>query len=228
MVFYEGDLVANGINTDPAQTTPLGGYFTDLTVEVLRNGTFVPVTNANFSELLDKMAFYQRIEISFDSMYGEAIRIRGTAGGSSQFTSIVELEAYGSAAELLDKSVFLPADVDAAFAGRGNLAFDLNGDQLADNADVSFLLSEVIGARYGDTDLNGLVNLLDLAALASSYGRAGGWAKGDFNGDGLVNVLDLSTLAANYGKTASAAAAVPEPATILLLGAASFFLRRRR
>lgn len=51
-------------------------------------------------------------------------------------------------------------------------------------------------AKMGDTNLDGLVDMLDIAAILSSglYDTGGfaGWADGDFNGDGVVDVLDLS------------------------------------
>ena len=82
----------------------------------------------------------------------------------------------------------------------------------------------------GDFDLNGAVNVIDLANLASRYGRSANWFTGDSTGDGVVNVLDLAALSGSYGKSVSAAAAMPEPATMGLLAMGAIFLlgRRRR
>ena len=56
---------------------------------------------------------------------------------------------------------------------------------------------------YGDANLDGTVNVSDLAALAANYRKTvtGGWAAGDFNYDGVVNVSDLALLASNYRQT---------------------------
>ena len=52
----------------------------------------------------------------------------------------------------------------------------------------------------GDANLDGTVNVLDLAILAANYRKhvTGGWIQGDFNNDGVVDVEDLALLAANY------------------------------
>jgi len=58
-------------------------------------------------------------------------------------------------------------------------------------------------ALIGDTDLDGDVDLSDLAALLANYGELMGmtWADGDFDGDGDIDLSDLAALLANYGKS---------------------------
>jgi autotransporter-associated beta strand protein len=88
-------------------------------------------------------------------------------------------------------------------------------------------------ALYGDTNLDGAVNVGDLGALATSYGISSGaiWSQGDFNYDGAVDVGDLGALATNYGSSltgggAAAAAgnsnigavSIPEPSALGVLG----------
>ncbi len=94
VVFYEGDIKWNGINSNPKDSEPRGGYFLNLIVEVGDSGVFTEVSNLQFSEALDNFEYFQIIELTFDQIVGDAIRIRGDAGGTGQFTSIVELEAY--------------------------------------------------------------------------------------------------------------------------------------
>jgi len=99
VVFYEGDILwsglSGGINFDPRVVEPRGGYFLDLTVEVGVGGVFEAVAGLQFSEPLDPYECFQQIELSFIPVVGDSIRIRGPAGGTCEFTSIVELEAYG-------------------------------------------------------------------------------------------------------------------------------------
>ena len=85
-------------------------------------------------------------------------------------------------------------------------------------------------AVYGDTNLDGTVNILDLAALGQNWKQTGKhWADGDFNYDGTVNLLDLAILGQHWKQSltgisfgAAAASAgfgtIPEPGTLALLG----------
>ena len=95
----------------------------------------------------------------------------------------------------------------------------------------------------GDANLDGRVDVSDLAILAANYRKhvTGGWAQADFNDDGVVDVKDLAILAANYryGVTSDVVPAydgldaeaiellslagvtvAPEPCTLVMLAAA--------
>ena len=64
----------------------------------------------------------------------------------------------------------------------------------------------------GDANLDGMVNLADLATMTSHWRSLDAcWGEGDFNGDGAVNVQDLSSLAGNWG-TGTGGSAPPPPA----------------
>jgi hypothetical protein len=85
----------------------------------------------------------------------------------------------------------------------------------------------VTAAVAGDTNLDGMIDLLDAAAFVSSRrfdsNAAARWDEGDFNGDGLVDVLDASDFIAldlfdvgpygtGPGGQSARLTAVPEPA----------------
>ena len=84
-------------------------------------------------------------------------------------------------------------------------------------------------AVYGDANLDGTVNILDLAALGANWKQTGKhWADGDFNYDGTVNLLDLAILGAHWKQTltgitfgaamsSAGFGTVPEPGTLALL-----------
>jgi autotransporter-associated beta strand protein len=100
----------------------------------------------------------------------------------------------------------------------------------------------------GDSDLDGRVNVADLANLAGNFGVTSGmlWINGDFDYNGNVNVADLADLAGNFGNAlaggtgsgaatpaassaaAGGGAAVPEPASAGMLGIALLGLMSRR
>jgi hypothetical protein len=113
----------------------------------------------------------------------------------------------------------------------------LFGGQLVDDTAVL-----VRYTRYGDADLNGIVNLIDFNILAANFGAVSRyWWEGDFTFDGAVNLNDFNRLAASFGLTAgpggptpedwaALASAVPEPGTSALFATAAcaMSLRRRR
>jgi autotransporter-associated beta strand protein len=110
--------------------------------------------------------------------------------------------------------------------------------------------TEVRYTLLGDSDLDGQVNVADLANLAGNFGVTTGatWIQGDFDYNGSVNVADLADLAGNFGQTlpaggtaasaalsagSSAATSVPEPAAaaivaVVALAATSLSRRQRR
>jgi hypothetical protein len=65
---------------------------------------------------------------------------------------------------------------------------------------VDLLVRDILLTQYGDTQLDGEVNLLDLGRMADRWNAVqAGWADGDFTGDRSVNLLDLAILADNWG-----------------------------
>ena len=79
-------------------------------------------------------------------------------------------------------------------------------------------------ALEGDANGDGIVNAMDLNAIALNWQSTSGvdWLEGDFNQDGQVNAEDLNALGINWGRHASSiicaplAAAVPEPTALIL------------
>jgi len=64
------------------------------------------------------------------------------------------------------------------------------------------LIENVLQTAYGDTNLDGQVNLGDYTLLASNFSPSAfdhGWAQGDLDGDGDTDLLDYSRFAANFG-----------------------------
>ena len=76
-------------------------------------------------------------------------------------------------------------------------------------------------ASAGDTDGDLDVDTVDLTQMIMNYTGATGsgttWLTGDTDGDGDTDTVDLTTAIINFTSARNAAAAVPEPSSLLLL-----------
>jgi hypothetical protein len=135
----------------------------------------------------------------------------------------------------------------AATGGKSNV-----GVGVAENVGTSFEGQTVSSTDvlvkytyYGDTNLDGKVTAADYTAIDNGFNMTlTGWQNGDFNYDGKINGDDYTLMdnafntqgsvviaGASAGPTEQiASAAVPEPATLSLIGigSAGLLLRRRR
>ena len=112
----------------------------------------------------------------------------------------------------------------------GNLTFDLNGDNLVDEADIAEWLvqagadpanaGDTNGNPYlaGDFDLNGFVDGQDFIVWnGSKFTSTGKWSLGDANGDGFTDGQDFVIWnGRKFQSSADGVSAVPEPSTTLL------------
>jgi hypothetical protein len=166
--------------------------------------------------------------------------------GSTFFTAAGAEEAFRvHAAGPTSTALTASLTLSGAYTGNGRLA------QAGTNYDVATGVTN--GAvRGGNANLTDHVDVGDLAILGSHYDTAHAhpgqhWQTADFTGDGFVDVGDLAVLGANYnqadtnwtvagqvniaatpGAGAGSSSAVPEPASIVLLGLGGIFLAARR
>ncbi|MCP4195070.1 MAG: hypothetical protein GY768_31100, partial [Planctomycetaceae bacterium] len=105
---------------------------------------------------------------------------------------------------------------------------DLNGDGATNDADLTFLVRNLLGSDFGDANLDGRFNSSDLVAIfsAGEYEDAvvgnSGWAEGDWNCDGDFTSTDLIVAfqAGSYSAAATLAAVdgavrLPTPESLL-------------
>ncbi len=120
-------------------------------------------------------------------------------------------------------------DIDALVAEIVNEthspAFDVNQDGQVNHTDLNQWLVEAGSAEltsggayvFGDTNLDGVVDVSDFNAWNNSKFTAGsGWSGGDLNADGFSDVADFNIWNENKFQTVGAAASLPEPSTWLL------------
>jgi Bacterial Ig-like domain len=86
-----------------------------------------------------------------------------------------------------------------------SFVFDAAGNEMA--SDYAF---NPFFSLAGDGNHDGKVNLLDLNALATNFGRNGKtFSEGDFNYDGNVNMLDFNALAGRFGMALAPVGTLP-------------------
>jgi hypothetical protein len=103
-----------------------------------------------------------------------------------------------------------------------NRVFDLNEDTVVTGEDLRVLIQDLMGASFGDANLDGAVDAADLNRVALNWQSptTTSWALGDFTSDGHTDAADLNLIALNWqsgSQAAISAASVPEPASVFLL-----------
>ena len=142
LTFYEGDVIWSAINTYYRNDNARGGFFNDLTLEILRDGRFIEPANLE-SGALDRFKMYQTITFTFSPTVGDAIRIIGPAGGTQNFTTIMELAVTGD----IDPGLYVAA-VEIAN----------DQPQRSSVADVTVAFSNDVTVTPDDMELTGTTN----------------------------------------------------------------------
>jgi hypothetical protein len=126
--------------------------------------------------------------------------------------------------------------------GYGDNALLNRSDFAGQTVDASSLLIKF--TYFGDSDLDGDVDVADLGNLASHWQTASVWTGGDFDYNGSVDVNDLGLLASNWqagvgnplgpslkealSSLGISSLSVPEPAGVGIVLAVAFQCHRRR
>ena len=98
---------------------------------------------------------------------------------------------------------------DAIRFGSQLNVFDLNGDGSVNRRDADFLIQDVLKTKYGDSDLNGNVDIADFNQLAVNFNPLAtdrNWSHGDYDGDGDVDITDFQKIVRNFSPISTPAA----------------------
>ena len=92
-----------------------------------------------------------------------------------------------------------------------------------------YTLASYLLRGAGDVNLDKTVDINDVNVIAGNWQNTSSptWAQGDLNGDDIVDINDINIIAANWQNTYSAAA-VPEPASLLLALSGLALIRRKK
>jgi hypothetical protein len=163
VTFHEGDHpLASNVN--PYTAARDGGYFLNLVVEVRRLGQWLAAPDVVQSEPLDVMTQFQTIHFDIRPQWCDAVRIRGDAGGTNAYTTIMELEAEG-----LVGPPARPGDLD----GDGHVTFDdidAFVQALSDPEVLVLVFPEVNPYEAADTDGNGVIDFYDIDPFVALLG----------------------------------------------------------
>ncbi|WP_236254555.1 hypothetical protein [Mucisphaera calidilacus] len=158
-------------------------------------------------------------------------RVRGLDGDYDEYALFsVDLTQLSNtlAGDFNDDGVIDEIDIDllvSAITTQAGAGYDLDGSGSVDQGDLSYLVESVLETHFGDANLDGSVDLLDLSLLASHFSDEAGWAGGNGNTDQIVDLLDLSLLASNFGQSNNV---IPEPAVLSVCTLAALVTIRRR
>ena len=135
-------------------------------------------------------------------------------GNSSEFSDAVHVVPL-IIGDFTGDRIVDAEDINTLFAairaGVPAAEFDLDGSDEIDQADVEFLVENILGTFMGDATLDGKVDSADLNQVGIHWRAAivAGWQSGDFNGDGNVDPADLNSVGLNWLGGVAAAAFAP-------------------
>ncbi len=150
---------------------------------------------------------------------------------------VAKVGDYNSNGLLDDGDLDLQASVGIV---NQDLTYDANKDGVVDTADRVVWVNDFKNTWMGDANLDGLFNSSDLVTVFSfakyETGEAATWEQGDWDGDQAFDSGDLVAAFGNAGYNAGqrpggpnpAAAAIPEPSSLVLLLIGLIALTRNR
>ena len=200
-----------------------GSLFPGLFGDLSDNGEGIPAPVSNYEVSSGEYCLPGSAGLDFSQFQFE---LYAWTGGYGDYPSALAASAAGTAGiYVADSGAFLAnPGGDPSVVGGIGLAMKDNVTPPSEGAFYNMSALVLQQAFPGDANGDGKVDINDLTIVLANYGQTGrAWSQGCMDGDptGAVDINDLTIVLANYGATAGAAGigAVPEPGTLLLLGA---------
>ena len=156
--FGQNHLLHQLVFQEGAEFSDQGGWFEDLTVDVRVSGIWTEVSGLSVSPPFGAQngVFYEIYELLFDPILGDAVRVRGLAGGTDAFVSVGELRAIAA-----PTPTGLPTRYDVSLLVRDdvNLTSQASTSIWIDNTPPSIALSSPLNGGTYDQNAPDLVNL---------------------------------------------------------------------
>ena len=124
-------------------------------------------------------------------------------GTQSGMGALIEAGDFSSNGVINAEDIDLLYDQVPGSVGAVHPRFDLVADGIVDQEDVDQLVRGILGCVYGDTNLDGRVDLTDYNSLVLFFDPSGhhpefGWWHGNFDGNENVDLSDYTTLVSNF------------------------------
>ena len=132
------------------------------------------------------------------ALAGISVTFAVTAGGGTLSTTITTTDENGRAQSTLILGPNL-----------GTNTVEVSAAGIESTATFYAIADTELPPLTADVNNDGLVNVLDLIVIASSFGKSG-QNEADVNGDGIVSILDLVLAAGTFEEAAAAPSAQPQ------------------
>ena len=112
------------------------------------------------------------------------------------------LEIEGTPGDFNNDQTVDDMDIDLLRLAISNMSsdpiFDVNGDKVVSNGDVTHLVTVILETEFGDINLDRIVDSEDLAVFRINMGGNDPaplpWSQGDVVGDGSIDEFDLAAI----------------------------------
>ncbi|MBH06280.1 MAG: hypothetical protein CMJ20_08155 [Phycisphaeraceae bacterium] len=205
----------------------------DASIGITADNTFGPCSTENNCHAIDNRDYFSNDQNSVNFSMAVEMALRGISGSdiADDLGTYIDLDITGlyNAGAVTGAGVFVGRRFTQAGVGTGIFLSDWPDIDRRPEIVLEFMSAAIPGDANGD----GMIDVGDLGIVGANFNKTDASVHdGDFNGDGAVDIADVGIVGANWsaaqGSGITANTAIPEPATISLLGLGLGYLGSRR